>query len=141
MAQLNREALLKKQELKMRKVEFENGDYVFVREMTGYDRDAFENSIRKEKYNEKNEFIGYDQVSENFRSKLAVMTICDEVGELLLRPDDYVLFSKSIRIVELEKIIEAALDLNKISKKDKEELTKNLNAAPVDNSNSGSVEN
>jgi hypothetical protein len=47
MGQLSKEMLLTKQALKIEKVEFENGDFVYVREMTGKDRDNFELSIMK----------------------------------------------------------------------------------------------
>jgi len=141
MALLNREALLKRQELATKQVFLEGEDYVYVRAMTGYERDLFEQSILKEKVDEKGEFIGYDRVSENFRSKLAVLTICDEKGDLILNQDDYPQFSKSISIVNLEKIIAEASSLNQITPKDKEELIKKSNAAQDGNSNSGSVVN
>lgn len=139
MALLNREALLKRQELATKQVFLEGEDYVYVRAMTGYERDLFEQSILKEKVDEKGEFVGYDRVSENFRSKLAVLTICDEKGDLILNPDDYQQFSKSISIINLEKIIAEASELNKITPKDKEELLKKSKADQDGNSNSGSV--
>jgi hypothetical protein len=141
MGLLSREKLLQRQQLPMEKVEFDNGDYVFVRAMTGYDRGVFEQSILKEKLDAKGEFIGYDRANDNFRGKLAVLTICDENGDLLLEPGDYDLFSKSISIVNLEKIIEMSQRLNVITPKDKEDLTKNLSAGDPGNSNSNSAGN
>jgi len=141
MALLTKSALLSRQVLKTQKVEFENGDYVFVREMTGADRDNFERSIMKERKNEKGEVKGFDQILENFRAKLAVVTLCDENGELLLEPKDVKTLSSSISISRLEQIVTAASELNKISEKDKADLLKNSEAIPVDNSNSDSVEN
>lgn len=141
MGLLSREKLLQRQELPMEKVDLGNGDYVFVRAMTGYDRGLFEQSILKEKLDNKGEFVGYDRASENFRGKLAVLTICDESGNLILEPGDYDLFAKSISIVQLEKIIEASQRLNVITPKDKDDLTKNLSAGDPGNSSLGSAGN
>jgi hypothetical protein len=138
---LKKENLLTKQALKIEKVEFENGDYVFVREMTGKDRDNFENSIMKARKDNKGNIQGYDQILENFRSKLAVTTVCDESGELMFTPRDADKLSECISITNLEKIVEVSSSLNKITPKDKEDLLKNSEAAPDGNSNSGSVEN
>jgi hypothetical protein len=138
---LKKENLLTKQALKIEKVEFENGDYVFVREMTGKDRDNFENSIMKARKDVKGNIQGYDQILENFRSKLAVTTVCDESGELMFTPRDADKLSECISITNLEKIVEISSSLNKITPKDKEDLLKNSEAAPDGNSNSGSVEN
>lgn len=141
MGLLSREKLLQRQELPMEKVDLGNGDYVFVRAMTGYDRGLFEQSILKEKLDNKGEFVGYDRASENFRGKLAVLTICDASGNLILEPGDYDLFAKSISIVQLEKIIEASQRLNVITPKDKDDLTKNLSAGDPGNSSLGSAGN
>jgi hypothetical protein len=141
MGLLSKQMLLTKQALKIEKVEFENGDYVFVREMTGKDRDNFENSIMKAQRDGKGLIKGYDQVLENFRSKLAVTTVCDENGELMFTPRDADKLSECISITNLEKIVEKSSNLNKITPKDKEDLLKNSEAAPDGNSNSGSVEN
>jgi hypothetical protein len=138
---LKKENLLTKQVLKTEKVEFENGDYVFVREMTGKDRDNFENSIMKARKDSKGNIQGYDQVLENFRSKLAVTTLCDENGDLMFTPRDADKLSECISIAYLEKIVEVSSTLNKITPKDKEDLLKNSDAAPDGSSNSGSVEN
>lgn len=141
MGMLNKEMLLTKQALKIEKVEFESGDFIYVREMTGKDRDNFENSIMKARRDAKGDIKGYDQVLENFRSKLAVVTICDEKGDLMFAPNDANKLSECISISNLEKIVEVASNLNKITPKDKEDLLKNSEAAPDGNSNSGSVEN
>jgi hypothetical protein len=143
---LDRKALLKKQKLAVVQVNLgpdENGEeqIVFVREMTGRDRDNFEQSILKARKNNKGVIEGYDQVLSDFRAKLAVTTLCDAEGNLLLLPEDASTLSESISISKLEIIVEAAQKLNKITDKDKEELVKNSEAAPDGDSNSGSVEN
>jgi hypothetical protein len=147
MSFLDRKALLTKQKLSVVKVELgkdsETGEdvFVFVREMTGRDRDNFEQSILTARRNSKGVVEGYDQVLSDFRAKLAVTTLCDEAGNLLLLPEDATTLSESISISRLEVIVEAAQKLNKITDKDKEELVKNSAAAPDGVSNSGSVEN
>jgi hypothetical protein len=137
---LSREKLLSKCDLTIEKVELGNDEYVYVRSMTGYERDLFERSLTKEKFDSKGKLTGYDQSLENFRSKLAVLTICDEKGDLILAPEDYDALSRSIRIDKLEKIINAAQALNKITDADKDDIVKNSEAAPDGSSNSDSVE-
>jgi hypothetical protein len=138
---LSKEKLLTKQPLKVEKVEFENGDYVFVREMTGRDRDNFEQSVMKERRDAKGDIKGYDQILTDFRAKLAVTTLCDETGDLIFKPGEAGKLSECISITNLEKIVEKASNLNKITPKDKEDLIKNSGTEQDDNSNSGSVEN
>ena len=48
MALLDREKLLAKEELKVEKVMLTKHDYVFVRQMTGRERDRFEQSLVRE---------------------------------------------------------------------------------------------
>ena len=135
---LNRESLLKKEELQIEKVEFENGDYVFVRQMTGKQRDVFEQSLIH-KGKDKKGNTTYEQNTDNFRAKLAVITICDDNGVTILQPGDYELFSNSISAKHLEMIINKAQEINKISDEDKEDLLKNSEVAPSDNSTSDSA--
>ena len=133
---LNREALLKRQELKIEKIELSEDEEIYVREMTGHERDTFERSLYDLDKNNK-PITRLD----DFRAKLAVCTICDEQGELLLKFGDFLTLSKSMGAARLEKIVNKAQELNKISETDKEQLTKNSEVVPDDSSNSGSVEN
>ena len=138
---LNRTKLLEREDLQIEKVEFENGDFVFVRQMTGHERDTFEQSLLKKKRDNKGTIIGYEQATEDFRAKLAVVTMCNEKGDLLLQPADYMLLSTSMSAKRLEKIINVAQGLNAISEEDKENLVKNSEVGLADNSNFDSVEN
>ena len=137
---LNKESLLKKEDLKREKVELENGDYVFVCQMTGRARDNFEKSLMKKVKNE-GKPTDYETSLDNFRAKLAVATICDEEGNLLLLPTDADKLGESMGAVNLAKIADAASDLNKMSEKDKEDLVKNSEGDLVASSSSASVEN
>jgi len=138
---LGKDALLAKEELKREKVEFEDGDFVYVRQMTGHERDAFEQSLLKKIRDKKGTVISYEQATEDFRAKLAVLTLCDEAGAPILEQKDYPLLSRNMSAKRLETIINKAQELNKISEEDKEELVKNSEVGLEDNSSSDSVEN
>jgi hypothetical protein len=137
---LDRDKLLRKEKLEIVKVEFEDGDFVYVRQMTGHERDAFEGTLLKKKRDTKGT-VSFEQNTEDYRAKLAVQTICDEKGELLMDEKDWSILSHNMSAKRLETIINKAQELNKISEEDKEALVKNLEPDPDDNSNSGSVEN
>lgn len=116
---LDRSGLLKKEELKKEKVDLGNGEFVFVRQMTGRERDRFEQSLFKE---EDGKMV---RSLDDFRAKLAVNTICGEDGKNLLQPQDIVVLSTNMSAARLEKIVEIAQKLNKISEEDKEAMVKN----------------
>lgn len=120
---LSREDLLKKRNLKVEKVELEDG-YVYVKEMSAADRDKFERMLYEE-VEEVDGSVKMKRNTENFRSKLAVMTVCDEKGNLLLQAEDFEAFSESLSAKEMEKIIDKALSLNRMSKEEVEKQIKN----------------
>lgn len=134
---LDRAKLLAKEELEIVKVDLGKGDYVYVRQMTGRERDRFEQSLIKES---KTADGSYEKSLEDFRAKLAVVTICDDKGNSILRPDDYETLSQNMSAARLEKIITVAQSLNKITEEDKESLLKNSEGDQVASSSSDSVE-
>lgn len=142
MGLLGREDLLKKQELKIEKVDLGEGDYTFVREMYAIDKDKWEQSMFTTiKEGKKTEI---KQNTENFRAKLAVNTVCDENGNLLFQPNDYITLSKNMGSQRLEIIANAAQKLNFITEEDKEELTKNSEAggpgdSPIDSASNSEL--
>lgn len=138
---LDRKRLLSKEALEIIKVDLGRDEFVFVRQMTGRERDRFEQSLIKETKDEKGATVSYDRSLEDFRAKLAVVTLCDESGKSLLQPDDFPVLSQNMSAARLEKIVNEAQRLNKITEQDKEALVKNLGAVPDGNSNSDSVEN
>jgi len=138
---LDRAALLTKEKLEVVKVDLGNDEFVYVRQMTGHERDAFEQSLLKKNRDSKGTVIGYEQATEDFRAKLAVLTVCDETGALLLTPGDYKVLSMSMSAKRLETIINKAQELNKISEEDKENLVKNSEGDLVASSSSDSVLN
>lgn len=135
---LNRDALLVKEELTIEKVELDKGDFVYVRQMTGRERDNFEQSLSSEVIG-KGGGITYKRNLTDFRAKLAVNTLCDTNGANLLMGTDIAVLSKHMSAARLEKIVNAAQELNKITEEDKENLIKNSEGDSVADSNSDSV--
>ena len=138
---LDRAALLTKEKLEVVKVDLGNEEFVYVRQMTGHERDAFEQSLLKKNRDSKGTVISYEQATEDFRAKLAVLTLCDENGTLILQPSDYRVLSMSMSARRLETIINKAQELNKISEEDKENLVKNSEGDLVASSSLDSVVN
>jgi hypothetical protein len=135
---LSRELLLQRDALKIERVELTRG-HVYVREMTGAEKDIWEQSMLKEQ-KAKDGKVTYETTLEDFRAKLAVVTICDEDGNLILRPSDVKDLNKMISASNIERVVEAAQKLNAITDKDREEILKNLETSPEEDSSSGSVE-
>lgn len=141
MVLLTRDALLQKDDLKIEKVDLSRG-FVFVREMTGHEKDVWEQSMLKQKPSgDKRKPVEYETTLEDFRAKLAVVTVCDAEGNLLFKPEDVKTLSRMMSATNMEKIIDVAQRINAISQKDRDEILKNSEADLDGNSNSGSVEN
>jgi len=137
---LSREALLQRDELKIERVELSKG-HVFVREMTGLEKDIWEKSMLKEKPSgNKNRPVEYEVNIEGFRAKLAIVTVCNEKGVLMFKPEDVRVLNQMMSAANLDRIITVAQRLNAITEKDKEELLKNSETDLEESSNSGSVE-
>ena len=90
------------------------GGPVFVRVLTGAERDAFES-----------EAVGDRRVGKsNVRAQLCARAICDERGDRLFSDDEVgALAAKSA--AALDRVFEAASRLNGLSGRDVEELEKN----------------
>lgn len=135
---LTREDLLIRDNLEIVEVDLDDS-IVYVRQMTGHERDAFEQSLIIKRKDSKGNLIGVDQATEDFRAKLAVQVVCDANGNLLFKPTDYLKLSANISAKKLEKIINVAQEINAISDKDKEDLVKNSEAVQDGSSSSNSV--
>jgi hypothetical protein len=125
MGLLNRAQLLTKEELKKEKVVLDEAqdEYVFVRQMTAHEKSIWEMSQVKQ--SGKGKGVSYDVTLDDYRAKLAVVCICDEEGELLFKPNDYLELSMNISASKLEKIVDVAQRLNAITEEDREEIVKN----------------
>ena len=138
---LTKEMLLQRDDLKIEKVELSKG-FVYVREMTGHEKDIWEQSMLKQKPSgDKRKPVEYETTLEDFRAKLAVVTVCDAEGNLLFKPEDVKTLSRMMSATNMEKIIDVAQRINAISQKDRDEILKNSEADLDGNFNSGSVEN
>lgn len=137
MALLNREKLLSRQELKIERVDLSDDDYVYVRQMTGRERDRFEASIVRPV--RKGQRIEYEHDLADFRAKLAVCTVCDEHGNLILTQSDYERLSECMPAAMLERIVERAQAINRIGPTEVEDLSKNSCSALAGATSSGSA--
>lgn len=109
---LNRDAILARPALPRESVEVpEWGGPVFVREMTGVERDRFEATHAK-------------APNDNFRARLAAATICDDAGKRLFSEADVAALGEASSVA-LDRIGEAALRLNKFGDKQAEAGAKN----------------
>ena len=125
MGLLGRVDLLKKSVLRQEKVILDEvtDEYVFVRQMTAHEKSVWEISqVEKSGVGKK---TSYDFTLDDYRAKLAVVTICDEKGVLLFQPEDYNELSANISAFKLEKIVDVAQKLNTITEEDREEIVKN----------------
>lgn len=115
MKNLTRDEILKADDIKTEKVEVpEWGGDVFIRTMSGAERDDFESSlIRGKKTN-----------LSNIRAKLCALVIIDDKGKKLFAEKDvFALGRKSAKA--LDRVFVAAQKLNGISVEDVEDMVKN----------------
>jgi hypothetical protein len=116
---LTREAILKAEDLKGELVEVpEWGGSVFIRCMTGTERDLFE----AEAYSVKGKNVEINR--ENFRARLLVRVIVDDKNERLFSDKEIgTLGAKSAKA--LDRLFTVAMRVNGLSREDVEDLTKN----------------
>ena len=124
MGLLKRNQLLSKDELKIEKVDLGNDEFVYVRQMTGREKDRFEQSLMREVEDKKGN-VTYKRSIEDFRAKLAVNTVCDENGRNLLEPEDYPTLSANMSAAKLGKIVSKAQEINNMGEQAQEETIKN----------------
>jgi hypothetical protein len=119
MALLTRDAILQAQDLPKELVSVPewNGE-VYVRALTGSERDAFEQSIVEQKGKSSKMNL------RNLRAKLVALTVVDEVGERMFSDRDAELLGQK-SAVALNRIFEVAQRLSGLSQEDVGELTKN----------------
>lgn len=119
MTTLSRDAILGTDDLKKQLVKVpEWGGEVYVRCMTGTERDTFES----EAYTVKGKNVEINR--ENFRARLLVRVIVDEKNERLFSDKDIAsLGAKSGKC--LDRLFSVAMTINGLSREDVEDLTKN----------------
>ncbi len=138
MGQLTRKELEQKDEQRIEKVELGDGNFVYVKEMMGTDRSAFEALMVREVKGKKGD-SEYETDISDFSAKLAVCCLCDEQGNSLYRPEEYKEFGKKRNFRTLRKIVDKARELNAIGEDEVETLAKNLKGAQGGASTSASA--
>lgn len=103
------------------------GGDVYVKGMTGAERDKFESSMVTIRGKDREMNLA------NIRAKLASMTICDEAGVRLFKEEDVQALSKKSASA-LQRIFEVAQRLSGIGDADVEELAGELKTVPFDGS-------
>jgi hypothetical protein len=120
MKKLNRDDILNKQDLPREEVYILEWDgSVWVRGMTGHERDRFEMSVTSGRGASTTINL------ENARAKLVALTVVDEAGERLFTEDDVTALSKKSAIA-LNKLFEVSQRLSGLSNSDVKELTDTL---------------
>lgn len=116
---LTKEAIFKAQDIEIRELEIpEWGGTVFVRGMTGHERDKYEDSLYQQR--------GKDRQlnTRNARAKLVCLCTVDKDGNRLFEDKDVSGISQKSSKA-LDRIFSVAMELSGISEDDLEELTKN----------------
>ena len=120
MVQLNKQAILEVNDIEIEQVDVpEWGGHVFVKGMTGLERDTFEASIVQQR--------GKDARVNlvNIRAKLAAATICDAEGIRLFNDKDVKALGKKSANA-LQRVFDVAQRLSGITEDDVDELADNL---------------
>ncbi len=113
---LTKESILSASDKKIEKLPVpEWGGEIFIKVMSGSERDRFEAWSIKQK----GKSIVPDM--DNIRSKLCVLTICDEAGERLFNDNDVIELGKKSGAA-LSRVMDAAQRINLISNEDIDEL-------------------
>lgn len=103
------------------------GGHLFVRSLTGAERDAFEDSMRTGKG--RNISVNL----QNFRARLVVLTACDEAGAAIFEDTDVRRLGEK-SAAALEHVYAVAARLAGLTAEDAEELTGNSGTAPSESS-------
>ena len=116
---LTKDTILKAEDSKLQKIEVpEWGGHVFVRNMSGAERDDFE----AETYVTKGKNVEFNR--RNLRARMLVKTLCDESGTPMFTTKDIdALGKKSAKA--LDRCFSTAQKLNGMTADDVDELTKN----------------
>ncbi len=124
---LSRDEILTAEDHKLEQIAVpEWGGIVYVRVVSGYERDQFEASLS----------TGSKQLNlHNFRARFAVLVLCDSDEKPLFNNADITALGKK-SAAALDRIFDAGRRLNRMSDKDVDELVGNSDSGP--NISSGS---
>lgn len=128
---LSRDDILKTNDLTMKEVDVpEWGGSIFLRTMSGAERDAFEQSCFEGRGKDRR--FNY----QNVRARFLAYCIADENGNRLFTDADITELGKKSSLV-LSRLFEIAQEMNGFTESDIEELTKNSETGQSDSSISG----
>lgn len=128
---LTRDAILQAQDLPRELVEVPQwGGSVYVRALTGAERDAFETSIVEQRGKSTKMNL------KNIRAKLVALTVVDEEGNRIFSDSDASALGKK-SAAALDKAFEVAQRLSGLRPEDVEELSKNFGSDQSEDSISG----
>lgn len=111
MALLKREDFLKQDDFKIEKVDLGNGDFVYVKEMSAKAKEDYQRSLMEVTFDD-NGKPKTKQKTEDLNAKLAVCTMCDKDGNLIMKPNDAHKLSEYMKASKLEKIVDASTKIN-----------------------------
>ncbi len=128
MTLLTREAILEAQDIEIERVDVpEWGGHLFVKGMSGIERDTFEASIVEQRGKSAKVNMA------NIRAKLAAQSICDKDGKRLFTQKDVTALGKKSALA-LQRVFDVAQVLSGITADDVEELAEELENNPSDGS-------
>ncbi len=117
MQALSKDAILAADDKKLEKLDVPEWDgCVYIRTMTGTERDAFEAA-----------FVSKNGTTNNFqniRARLASLTVCDEDGKRLFADTDVLAVGQK-SAAALDRVFGVAMRMNGLRPEDVEELEKN----------------
>lgn len=120
---LNKAAILAAGDFKLNKVHVpEWGGDVFIKTISGLDRDRFEDGYSEQKM-------------KNFRSRFLVLTLCDEKGDRLFTDVEVEEIGKKSSLV-INRLFDAAWSLNAFTNEAVDELGNDSTVVPSDGSTS-----
>ena len=125
---LTKEEILQANDLVTERVDVpEWGGAVYVRGMTGLERDLYEDSILEQRG--KNRQVNL----RNARAKLVALSVVDEAGQRMFSQTDVAALGKK-NAAALQRVFNVATRLSGITEEDLEELTEEIEANPFDGS-------
>jgi hypothetical protein len=138
MADLTADQILAADDLPREQVEVpEWGGTVWVRTLTGRERDAWEETFVKVQRNAKGRVLSVKENLTNIRARLSALVICDSAGTRLFT-DAQVNELAAKSGAALDRVFDTAQRINKMSDQDIEELAGNLESGQSDDSGSDS---
>lgn len=121
---LSKDQILNAKDIKVEEIDVpEWGGSVFVRVMSGKERDAFERTIDDSAGNKR----------ENFRARLAALVISDDKGSRLFDEKDIASLALKSALA-LDRVCKAGMHLNGVGADEVEELEKNSEETTPDDS-------